>query len=66
LHPDRVGDFDEHDVGPYREEDSDTDDLERLLTALDERPENRPFEAPPVTRQELLMKKARTMKWTSR
>ena len=37
---------------PYREEDADTEDFERLLAALDERPEYRPFEAPPVTRQE--------------
>lgn len=51
LH-DRIGDFDEHDVSSHREEDAGTEDVERLLAALDERPEYRPFEAPPVTRQE--------------
>jgi hypothetical protein len=52
LHPDRVGNFDKHNVGSHREKDTDTEDFERLLAALDERPEYRPFEAPPVTRQE--------------
>ena len=59
LHPDRVGDFDEHDVGTHREEDTNTEDFERLLAALDERPEYRPFEARLVTRHESVDEKGK-------
>src|SRR6516165_4097611 len=50
LHPDRAGNFDQRDVGSYSEEDADAEHLERLLAALDQRPEHRPLKPRPVTR----------------